>query len=109
AGRQHRRHGYRSSGAGQPLKPAGLSSAEAAARLAAEGPNRLAAGSSRGTLAIAAEVVREPMLLLLVAAAGLYLAVGDLHEALILAASIVVVIAITVLQERKAERALEAL
>src|SRR6185295_13522112 len=53
--------------------------------------------------------VREPMLLLLFAAAGLYLALGDLHEALVLAASIVVVVAITVLQERKAERALEAL
>jgi Ca2+-transporting ATPase len=87
----------------------GLASTEAAARLAAEGPNRLPASERRGTLAIAAEVVREPMLLLLVAAAGLYLVVGDLHEALVLAASIVVVIAITVLQERKAERALEAL
>jgi Ca2+-transporting ATPase len=49
------------------------------------------------------------MLLLLFAAAGLYLTLGDLHEALVLAASIVVVVAITVLQERKAERALEAL
>ena len=87
----------------------GLSSAEAARRLAAEGPNRLPASGRRGSFAIAVEVVREPMLLLLVAAAGLYLAVGDLHEALVLAASIVVVIAITVLQERKAERALEAL
>jgi Ca2+-transporting ATPase len=91
------------------LKPEGLTGFEAAARLAAEGPNRLPGSERRGTLAIATEVVREPMLLLLVAAAGLYLAVGDLHEALVLAASIAVVIAITVLQERKAERALEAL
>jgi Ca2+-transporting ATPase len=91
------------------LNPNGLTSAEAARRLAAEGPNRLPARESRGTAAIAAEVVREPMLLLLVTAAGLYLALGDLHEALVLAASIVVVVVITVLQERKAERALEAL
>jgi P-type Ca2+ transporter type 2C len=87
----------------------GLSSVQAAARLAAEGPNRLPAAERRGTAALAADVLREPMLLLLLAAAGLYLAVGDLHEALVLAASIVVVVAITVLQERKAERALEAL
>ena len=87
----------------------GLSPAEAAARLAAEGPNRLPAAQRRGTAAIAAEVLREPMLLLLVASAALYLTVGDLHEALVLAASIVVVVLITVVQERKAERALEAL
>jgi len=91
------------------LNSEGLTTAEAAERLAAEGPNRLPARESRGTAAIAAQVVREPMLLLLFAAAGLYLALGDLHEALVLAASIVVVVAITVLQERKAERALEAL
>ena len=91
------------------MNPQGLTSAEAAERLAAEGPNRLPARESRGTAAIAAQVVREPMLLLLFAAAGLYLALGDLHEALVLAASIVVVVAITVLQERRAERALEAL
>ena len=60
-------------------------------------------------LSIVASVVREPMLLLLVAAAALYLVVGDVHEALVLAASIAVVIGITVVQERRAERALEAL
>jgi Ca2+-transporting ATPase len=91
------------------LASEGLSSAEAAARLAAEGANTLPGARTRGTLALALEVVREPMLLLLLAAAGIYLVVGDLHEALVLAASIAVVIAITVAQERKAERALEAL
>jgi Ca2+-transporting ATPase len=55
------------------------------------------------------QLAREPMLLLLVATSAIYLVIGDLHEALVLAASILVVIAITVLQERKAERALEAL
>jgi hypothetical protein len=49
------------------------------------------------------------MLLLLVAAGGLYLAVGDLQEALILLASVFVVISITLYQERKTERALDAL
>ena len=54
-------------------------------------------------------VLREPMFALLVAAAGVYLLIGELREALVLAASIAVVIGITVSQERKAERALEAL
>jgi Ca2+-transporting ATPase len=49
-----------------------LSSAEAAARLAAEGPNALPDAGSRGVLAIALGVLREPMFLLLVAAAAIY-------------------------------------
>jgi P-type Ca2+ transporter type 2C len=89
--------------------PAGLTSAEAAARLAAEGPNRLPSAERRGTAAIMLAVVREPMVALLAAAAAVYLVVGDTHEALILGASIGLIIAITVVQERKAERALEAL
>ena len=76
---------------------AGLTSDEAAARLAAEGPNRIPGAARRGMLSIIASVVREPMLLLLVAAAALYLVVGDVHEALVLAASIAVVIGITCL------------
>ena len=87
----------------------GLSSAQAAARLAAEGRNALPAGGRRSLLSLALGVVREPMFLLLAAATAVYLLVGDVHEALVLAASIVGVIAITVAQERKAERALEAL
>ena len=87
----------------------GLSSAQAVARLAAEGPNALPAAGRHGTLAIALGVLREPMFLLLLAATGIYLLLGDVHEALVLGASIAGVIAITITQERKAERALEAL
>jgi Ca2+-transporting ATPase len=87
----------------------GLSSAEAALRLASEGPNALPSPDRRSGAAILLGVLREPMFSLLVAAAGVYLLLGDLREALVLAASIVVVMAITVVQERKAERALEAL
>jgi P-type Ca2+ transporter type 2C len=87
----------------------GLTSVEARTRLAAEGPNALPVAGRRDTLRIALGVVREPMFLLLIAGAGLYLLLGDVREALVLAASIVVVTVITVVQERKAERALEAL
>jgi Ca2+-transporting ATPase len=91
------------------FRSAGLSSAEAAARLAAEGPNALPAPEARTLLATVLGVAREPMFLLLIAASAIYLVLGDLSEALVLAASMVVVVAITVGQERKAERALEAL
>ncbi len=87
----------------------GLTSAEAAERLAADGPNALPSAARHGTLALALNVLREPMFLLLLAATGIYVALGDVHEALVLGLSILGVIAITVAQERKAERALEAL
>ena len=66
----------------------GLSTAEARRRLEAEGPNTLPDGGQRGTFAIALEVVREPMFLLLVAGTLIYLLLGDVREALVLAASI---------------------
>lgn len=87
----------------------GLSQSDAAARLAAEGYNELPVTRQRDTLAIALEVVREPMFLLLVAAGSIYLLLGDVHEALVLLASVFVVMGITIYQERKTERALEAL
>ena len=49
------------------------------------------------------------MLLLLVAGALIYVVLGDVREALVLAASILVVITISVVQERRSERALDAL
>ncbi len=55
------------------------------------------------------KVLREPMFVLLCAASAVYLLIGDVTEALILAASIFVVIAITVVQRTRTERALEAL
>jgi Ca2+-transporting ATPase len=87
----------------------GLASSEAAARLAAEGANALPSAAAKSTLVIALGVLREPMFLLLIAAAAIYIVLGDVAEALVLAASVGVMIGITVVQERKAERALEAL
>jgi Ca2+-transporting ATPase len=91
------------------MSSAGLSSAEAAARLAAEGPNALPVQEARSLAATVIGVLREPMLLLIVAAAAIYLLLGDPHEALALGAAMMVIVAISVIQERKAERALEAL
>lgn len=87
----------------------GLTSAEAARRLAAEGRNVLASTPHRGALGALWEVLREPMFLLLLAGVVIYLLLGDTREALILAVSMAVMIVITVAQERRSERALEAL
>ena len=89
--------------------PSGLSSQEVEERLRAHGYNELPSSNRRGTFAIALSVAREPMFALLIAASILYLTLGDLREALILAASILVIMVITIFQERKTERALEAL
>ena len=87
----------------------GLTDEEAARRLAAEGPNELPSAKKRGPFAIALEVVKEPMFLLLIACGSLYLLLGDVKEALLLLGFVFVVIGITLVQERKTERALDAL
>ncbi len=87
----------------------GLSENEVATRLAQEGYNELPSSKKRSIFHIAYDVVREPMFLLLIAAGALYLVLGDLEEALMLLAFVFVIIGITLYQERKTERALEAL
>ena len=93
----------------QEAFPAGLSEAEAANRLRTEGYNELPSGRAHGILAIALDVVREPMLLLLLVAATLYLFLGEPREAAILFGSVLIIMGITFFQERRTERTLEAL
>jgi Ca2+-transporting ATPase len=88
---------------------AGLSDAEASERLKVEGPNELPSSKPRGIWPIALEVAREPMFLLLVAAGSLYLLMGKLEDALMLLGFVFVVMGITIVQERRTERALDAL
>jgi Ca2+-transporting ATPase len=87
----------------------GLGEAEAAARLAAEGYNELPGSRRRGVVRIGLDVIREPMFLLLVACGSLYLFLGEPREALMLLSFVFVVMGITIVQERRTERALEAL
>ena len=87
----------------------GLSDEEAERRLAAEGYNEVPSAKKRSILAIGFDVIREPMFLLLVAVGSIYLGLGDRKQALVLMTFVVVVIGITFYQERKTERALEAL
>jgi Ca2+-transporting ATPase len=87
----------------------GLSEAEASARMIADGPNELPSEKRRGVLRIAFEVVREPMFLLLIAAATIYFVFGDVQEALTLLGAVVVVLAITIVQEGRTEKSIAAL
>jgi P-type Ca2+ transporter type 2C len=87
----------------------GLAEQEAQRRLKQAGYNELPASRKRSLLIIAFDVVREPMFLLLIAAGTVYLLLGDVREALVLISSILVIMGITLYQEQKTERALEAL
>jgi len=87
----------------------GLSEAEALARLKAEGYNELPQSNRRTPFRIVLEVLREPMLALLLGGGAIYLALGDLKDALILLAFALMAVAITVIQETRTERVLEAL
>ena len=78
-----------------PANLTGLTRAEVEARLAAEGFNELPVERQRGIWAIASKVAREPMFLLLAAAGAIYLTLGNLEEALVLLASVFVVMGIT--------------
>jgi Ca2+-transporting ATPase len=87
----------------------GLSKVDAQARLKTEGYNELPRPDRRTPLRIIIEVVREPMLALLLGGGVIYLALGDLQEALTLLAFATMSISITVVQETRTERVLEAL
>lgn len=87
----------------------GLSTDEARRRLTRDGFNELPSAETRGILGIILEVIREPMFLLLVGAGAIYFVLGDVEEGALLLSFVLVIIGITVYQERKTERALEAL
>ena len=69
----------------------------------------LPGSAPKSIIAIVRDVLTEPMFLMLLAAGGIYLALGDRAEALFLLGFVFVVIGITLVQERKTQRALESL
>ncbi len=92
-----------------PVHETGLTRHEAAARLATAGHNELPGPPARTILHIVVGVATEPMFMMIVAAGALYLVLGDVGEALLLLAFIVIVMGITIVQQRKTERVLDAL
>lgn len=89
--------------------PRGLTLSEVAAKLRQDGYNELPSQKKQSLWDIFLNVMKEPMLLLLVGSGGVYLFLGETRDALMLLTFVFVVIGITFYQERKTERALEAL
>lgn len=87
----------------------GLTAAQAAQHQREDGPNTLPGDQRRTLKSIARETLRDPMFMLLLAAGSLYLLLGDLHEGFVLLGLVLVVLGLTLYQEGKTERALEAL
>lgn len=88
---------------------AGLSQAEAAIRLKASGPNELEQQQQKGFWRTVVEILAEPMFLLLLAAAGIYLLLGDVRDGAVLALFALFSIGMVIFQQRRSERALDAL
>ena len=87
----------------------GLSSGEAAARLAAYGPNELLESISRPAWKMLLAQFIEPLILILVAAAVLSFFLGDLVESIAILAIVVLFGLLGFLQEFRAEKAMAAL
>ncbi len=90
-------------------RASGLSEAEAAARLRRDGFNELAQQSRRTLPLIALDIVREPMFALLIAAGLVYVALGDLGEAAMLLGFVAITVTISIVQESRSEKVLDAL
>jgi len=87
----------------------GVTQKEASAKLQKEGYNELPSSKPKSIFKIAFGVVKEPMFLLLVACGTLYLILGDIQEGLMLLSFVFVVMGIEFYQEKKTEKALNAL
>lgn len=93
----------------QAEKLKGLTQQEVNEKLASEGYNELPSSKPKSVFQIALGVVKEPMFLLLVACGTLYLLLGDVQEGLMLLSFVFVVMGIEFFQEKKTEKALDAL
>jgi len=93
----------------RPVAPAGVTSDEAARRLAADGPNELPTARKRNLLQQSWDVLRQPMLLLLLCAGTVNFLLAEPIDGAILMSFVVVVITISIYQEHKTENALTAL
>lgn len=87
----------------------GLTTAEATSRLAEYGPNVPPQPPPASIGGIILRTLKEPMFFLLMAAAVLYLALGDLGEGLFMVVGACMSISLVVFQEVRSARALEAL
>jgi Ca2+-transporting ATPase len=87
----------------------GLSQIEVQKKLSSEGYNEIPSGMRNKFLFLILNILKEPMLLLLIICGIIYFILGSIEDALMLVSFIAVVIGITIYQERKTEKALDAL
>ncbi|CAG0997545.1 H+-transporting ATPase [Methanosarcinales archaeon] len=87
----------------------GLSEADVIKKFKEDGYNEIPSQEKQGIFTIFINILKEPMLLLLIGAGIIYLLLGEENDAIMLLFFVFVVVGITFYQERKSERALEAL
>ena len=87
----------------------GLTDGQVRERQSRYGPNEIPHRDKRSLPRIISEVLREPMLALLLAAGFIYLLLGDRLEAILLLLFATFSVAISVIQETRSERVLAAL
>ncbi|HSN12357.1 MAG TPA: HAD-IC family P-type ATPase, partial [Propionibacteriaceae bacterium] len=89
--------------------PAGLSSAQAVARLSQYGPNELTGGRSVSAWGILLQQFRNVLIIILLVATAISIALGEGVESVVIAVIVVFAVLLGFVQEYRAERALEAL
>jgi len=87
----------------------GLTEEQVKQKITKEGYNELPSSKPKSLIHIALGVFQEPMFLLLVACGALYLFLGDVQEGLMLLGFVFVIMGIEFYQEKKTEKALDAL
>lgn len=87
----------------------GLTQQEATQRLKTDGFNQLPKQNKRSQFRILADVLREPMFALLIGGGVIYWLLGDAMEAILLLIFASLSVSITLIQESRSERVLDAL
>src|SRR5664280_968892 len=92
-----------------PKALTGLSTEAAATRLREDGFNEIPSAKPRTVFSLVRELASEPVFLVLIACGSIYLFLGDVQEAAMLLGFVLLIACITLYQEHKTERTLEAL
>lgn len=87
----------------------GLSRSEVLARQKKHGYNELPTKEKRNVFVILFQMIKEPIILMLLITVIVYFLIGDRGEAILLLISVAVIITIDFLQENRTEKSLEAL